>query len=108
MNRQDRTSLLLHQAVAERLRDDPALLAIARRNVARWRSFGSDSPQQLWAGRWGERLEWSLERLIGFLLREDDEAQQYRSCSPFAGVLTQAQRRKILEAVSRQDEAAAA
>jgi predicted NACHT family NTPase len=89
----DRRSLALHDAVAARLEAQPELLDVARRNVARWLSRGTQ----------GALLEWQalLERLsvsdvVALLRSESETAVRLRQSSPFAGVLTPDERRAIL------------
>jgi hypothetical protein len=94
----DLFNLMLHRAVAEKLRrDESAVLRIARGNLERW--LGSES----FAGNgraalveWREILEnKSAAEIIGIITQETDEGQRLRSSSPFAGVLTETEREEI-------------
>ncbi len=89
----DRRSIALHRRVAERLRQDPSLLKVARANLERWRTrsragdLAADSVRQ-----WQEILDTrSLEELCDLLVRDDEDATRLRQSSPFAGVLTAAE-----------------
>jgi hypothetical protein len=89
----DRRSLALHEAVAARLEAHPELLDVARRNLARWLSHGTQ----------GALLEWqalldrvSVSEVVTLLRSESETAARLRQSSPFAGVLTPEERRAIL------------
>jgi hypothetical protein len=91
----DRRSLALHRAVARKLRAHPELLAIAHDNLARWSSLPGGS-QPYWDA-WREILSRPLPEILD-LLREDSERMTaLRQATPFAGVLTPAERWAIYE-----------
>lgn len=89
----DRRSLALHELVATKLEADPALLDVARSNLTRW----------LAAHPTGALVEWrhllevtSLPQLVALLRSTSETAVRLRQSSPFAGLLTQAERQAIL------------
>jgi hypothetical protein len=55
-----------------------------------------------WIKEWMRLARWPIGELIEVMLGENNEAKEMRQNSPFAGVLTQAER---LEAISRATEA---
>lgn len=83
----------MHARVAEKLAGEPALLDVARRNLQRWLGR-SPQPALL---EWQELIDsLSLEELLILLRSPDERAARLRQSSPFAGILTPAERRKIL------------
>lgn len=81
--------------IAARIRRDPHTLQIARRNLRRWMARDGRNVRPVF-------LEWRriLERLtpgeIADFLRSDTPmARRLRQSSPFAGILTEAERRAI-------------
>ena len=83
--RAERTSLLLHDAVAERLSREPELVEIVRRRVEGWIQDGSVSPP--YAKAWKELLDEPLPRLLDALRERSERMHDLRQVSPFAGVL---------------------
>ena len=91
----DRRSLALHAAVASKLEADAAVIEFARRNVERW-SRAHDSPA---IAEWKRLLDKAPVSEIVRLLRSiDEDAIRLRQSSPFAGVLSAGERRRILRA----------
>ncbi|MCW5961950.1 MAG: hypothetical protein KIS76_17445 [Pyrinomonadaceae bacterium] len=91
----DMLSLVVHRLAAERLRSDPQLLEIAKANLQRWLN------QTPGVGAW---LEWkeileneSLENILKIISAETDEGQRLRSSSPFAGLISEDERRKVIK-----------
>lgn len=89
---------LLHVAVAGRLITDPdTVLAIARRNIASAQStHRSDGLTAQHLREWEGLLDAGLPSLLRALLSEGDRFVTLRSSSPFAGVLTDDERRAVL------------
>lgn len=79
----DRRSLMMHRAIAQRLRRNPALLEVARGNLGKW-----DCPERGWWREWSFILLQPLEDIVDVLEREDEEACRLRQSSPFAGILS--------------------
>ena len=90
----DEFSLRLHQEIAERLRRNSSeILKIARKNLNRWLAAQGDVTA---LHEWKSLLEnSSLENLIVIITETTDESQRLRSSSPFAGVLSNAEREAI-------------
>jgi hypothetical protein len=85
----DRRSIAMHRAIAEKLRANPALLEIARENIARWAPAAGRSRHYLDA--WLEVLEMPLE-----------EMRATRQNNPFAGVLNPRERWAIYDLFPRE------
>ena len=86
-------SIALHDEVVRRLRVRPELIDDARRRLERWTESGALAPA--YAQAWRRALEQPREELFAQLVRDDEEARALRQCSPFAGVLSPAERWKI-------------
>jgi len=78
-------SLAIHALVADRLREDPALQAAARKRVEGWLADGS--VHRHYAEAWHQLLSGKPEQLVAVLLDRGEKARALRQCSPFAGVV---------------------
>jgi hypothetical protein len=85
---------MLHEAVAAKVEANPALLNLARANLARWmESQPADVLRE-----WRQLLdETPLPQLLALLRSDDERAVRLRQSSPFAGVLTPEERQSILD-----------
>jgi hypothetical protein len=96
---------LLGRAVADKLENDPSLLRVPLENIDRWLAGGVLSNPD-WFLRWREVLECArgdaaaLRRVLELLRSDAEEARRWRDFSPFAGVLSSAERRKIIRRCS--------
>lgn len=98
MNFVDLFSFALHRIVAEKMcLNEAEVLQIARDNLERWlksESFGGSERFALL--EWQAILEKSTpEEIRKIIMQDTDEGQRLRSSSPFAGVLSEAEREKI-------------
>jgi hypothetical protein len=93
----DDRSLAFARAIAERLRERPELMQVARENLHRWMKRHADSPALLRCDReWAEILaSRSFDEVIGILVRDDDEGQRLRQNHPFTDILTPGEVSKI-------------
>jgi hypothetical protein len=86
-------SLALHEAVAARLEAQPELVRVARANLERWLRERSVPALR----EWQVLLERAPLAEILMILRSPTEtAARLRQSSPFAGLLTPAERQAIL------------
>jgi hypothetical protein len=83
--RNEERSIALHQAVADRLVENPALIGRARARVDEWLAEGRI--HGIYGEAWRQLLSGPLDRLLFVLTQADDHARALRQCSPFAGVL---------------------
>jgi len=99
----DRRSLVMHRAIAEKLREDPALIAIALENIDRW-SRAEGHSQPYWDA-WREILNRPLREILDLLGEESERMTALRQATPFAGVLKPAERLAIYEKFAREQPA---
>ena len=93
--RLDERSLALHRAVAEKLRADPSLIEQARDNIRRWQAARESSSPAL--AEWERLLSEPTEKIAALLVERSERANRLRQSSPFAGILTEAERKAIYE-----------
>ena len=97
-NRLDERSLALHQFVVEKVRAAPALLDKARENVRRWQEAnGSASPA---LAEWAQILASPASQAVALLAERSERATRLRQSSPFAGILSEEERRAVYESYS--------
>ncbi|TFD01413.1 hypothetical protein E3T28_06590 [Cryobacterium sinapicolor] len=103
IRREERVTMELHRALANRLRTDPkAVLDVVPDNLDRLRA-GLRSPiRQKWVDRWAERVDSPVDLLILGMLADTPEGRELRQNSPFAGALTQGERVAAIERVNQE------
>ncbi len=94
----DARSLELHRLIAEKVRREPALLDRVRSTLERWRDPGNPSRSDPYLAEWERVMAQGLERLLATAVEESERAAALRQCSPFAGILTPAERFAFLKA----------
>ena len=97
-SRLDERSLAMHQLIAKKVQADPALLDKARQNVRRWQE--SEGSPKLALAEWEQILSAPVNQVAQFLAERSERATRLRQSSPFAGILTEAERRRIYESYS--------
>ena len=97
-SRLDERSLAMHQLIAKKLQANPALLDKARHNMRRWQA--SDGSARLALAEWEQILRGPVNQVAQFLSERSERATRLRQSSPFAGILTEAERRAIYESYS--------
>jgi len=110
LDREQLRQLWLHQAVAAKfVANRAAVLAIAEINLRRLRDLRQDGPEWAWLDRWAALLAGDAGDVLHALTSPTDFAVRLRSASPFGGVLSEVERRGILEALAahRRDRARA-
>jgi hypothetical protein len=90
--RADRRSLAYHRAVAKRLRRP--MVDAARRQIWQWQREGRIDDR--YATAWLDILEQPVTEVRRALHADTDAMRDLRQSSPFAGTLSEAERRKIL------------
>jgi hypothetical protein len=91
-------ALAYHRLVAERL--DDQIAGQARRRLSTWRADGRIHPH--WADEWERLLALPLARLAREISADTPHARELRQTSPFAGVLNEHERRRLVELVERR------
>jgi hypothetical protein len=94
--RADRRSLAYHRAVARRLRRP--MVDAARRQIWQWQREGRIDDR--YANAWLEILDRPVPDVRRALTTNDSKMRDLRQSSPFAGTLTEAERRKILAEIT--------
>ncbi len=103
LTREERRSLLLHRAIAERLSDDPAgVLAQARRTLRRMKRRNPGSPL---LREWSVLLERPVSALVPMLVSAEPWARELRQATPFAGVLNAAERAAVYREFAEAERA---
>jgi transcriptional regulator with XRE-family HTH domain len=102
MTREERRSLELHRAIAVRLRADPAsVLDQARRNLTHMAARADASSQTL--REWSVLLDRPVPALLPLLTDPGPWARELRHVTPFAGVLSAAERADVYRAFADTD-----
>ena len=98
LTRDQRRSLWLGYAVAGKLVADTtgATLDLARRNLERLRRAHPRGAAARWIAEWERLLDGPEERVLEVLTSRTPRARELRQNSPFAGVLTDEERRQVL------------
>jgi hypothetical protein len=91
----ERRSLALHRVIADRL--DEGMVEEARERVEWLRAGGHLHPR--YADRWAELLSQSIPEIAAAIGVDDQDGADLRQNSPFAGVLNEQERRRIIETV---------
>jgi len=90
-------SLAMHCLIAGKIEAKPALLDIARRNLSSWRArYGDEPPRAL--EEWRRILARPWPEIAAIITDPGETGARLRQSSPFAGVLTQAERKRVYEA----------
>lgn len=98
--RKDRRSLAMHRIVARKLIDDPEMVrSAAHRNLRTLRQADADERASDYLDEWARLLDAPIDALVETLVSERQSARDLRQVSPFAGVLTPAERQRIIAAV---------
>jgi excisionase family DNA binding protein len=88
-------ALAYHRVVAQRL--DEQLVGDASKRLDRWRREGKIREQ--WADEWQRVLEMPLPRIAKLISSDTERARELRQSSPFAGALTEQERRRLQDVV---------
>ena len=91
-------SLAYHRLVARRL--DERIVADARRRLRRWRA--EKRIHDHWADAWQNALELPLPQLAKLIASDTESTRELRQTSPFAGALTEQERRRSIRAAEKR------
>lgn len=91
-------ALAYHRLVGERLNEQ--LVDEARDRLDRWRETGRIHPH--WAEQWDKILALPLPRIATAIGADTKAARELRQTSPFAGALTEQERRRLSRAVEER------
>jgi excisionase family DNA binding protein len=99
LNLTDRRSLGYGFLIAAKLVTQPAtVMEVAKQNLSRLRSIHSDGSADSYLNRWEELLAGPVERLVRVLVSTDEESVALRHAAPFAGLLSDDERRAVIRA----------
>jgi hypothetical protein len=93
----DQLGLLYHRAIAGKIRAHPDLRSVAAENIVRW-TARNDYPASVLRAlqHWrGLLTSAPLEELLAALTDPSERGHQMRQNTPFAGILTAEERRRI-------------
>jgi len=89
-------SLAMHCLIARKIEADRSLLASARRTLARWIERYGDAPPRALI-EWREILCRPWPEVAAIITDADERAVRLRQSSPFAGLLTPPERKRVYE-----------
>ena len=94
----DARSLALSRLVARRLREDPELIDVARRDLERWRQVCAAKVRATLA-EWQAIVDGGLETTLAVLTGEDERSVRLRQSNPFAGeeIVTRVERNRLIQ-----------
>lgn len=98
----DQRSLAFDRLTARKLAADPALLGRARQTVDRWLASCSSRVRPVLL-EWRGILDRPVSEVIKVMLDESPDGARLRQSSPFAGVLSPAERTAILKEHQRRE-----
>lgn len=99
LTREERRSLALHRAIVTKLAADPeGVVAKARRNLAVMRRANQDRSAEPWLAEWGRLIRGPISPVVEVLVSTSQRARDLRQVTPFAGVLSDEERRAIYHA----------
>jgi hypothetical protein len=90
-------SLAMHALIAAKIERDPRLLDVPRGNLKRWRArWEGQAPA--WHEEWSRIMQRPWPQIAAVITEPSEEGARLRQSSPFPGVLSVAERRRIYEA----------
>lgn len=103
LTRDQERSLWLHRVVAAELMNNPeATLAKARENLSSWQgTHRTDGMSQHWLDEWARMLDRGVDAVADVLTSRDPRALELRQNSPFAGILDNETRTRVLASFRR-------
>jgi hypothetical protein len=90
-------SLAMHALIAAKIERDRRLLDVPRSNLKRWRARWEDQPPA-WHREWDRIMKRPWAEIAAIITEPSEEGARLRQSSPFPGVLSVAERRRIYEA----------
>ncbi|MDH5275776.1 MAG: hypothetical protein OEW88_05065 [Gammaproteobacteria bacterium] len=93
----DARSLAMHCRIAQKLMADPAVMDIARQNLGAWRRKAAGR-EPLYLQEWAHILSRPPLEVAALITEQSENATRLRQSSPFAGVLSATERRRIYDA----------
>ena len=91
-------SLAMHAVIAQKIEKDPKLLEVPRNNLKRWNARWENNEAPAWYDEWRGIMNRPWLEIAAIITEPSEEGARLRQSSPFAGVLSAAERRRIYEA----------
>lgn len=91
-------SLAMHAAIVGKIDREPALLGKTRGNLRRWRKLEAHHPTPEWLKEWSALLKRPWPNIASLMVEPSERAARLRQSSPFAGLLSAVERKRIYEA----------
>ncbi len=89
-------SLAMHALIAHKIERDRTLLETPLGNLKRWRSRWQNDPPR-WFQEWQELMTRPWPEIAALITEPSENAARLRQSSPFAGVLSSDERKRIYE-----------
>jgi excisionase family DNA binding protein len=100
LSRTETEQLWLHRAIAGKFVVNPAaILATATSNLRRLRRLHPEGHSWEWIDRWQAVIDEGPEAVLEVLTSSAGYALELRRTSPFVGILSEVERRRVLEAL---------
>ena len=93
----DARSLAMHCRIAQKISRNPEMLKKASDNLERW-AAKTKGPKPRYLREWQQILDRPWPAIAELITSMSEEATRLRASSPFAGVLTQAERDQVYAA----------
>lgn len=90
-------SLAMHAVIAQKIERDPKLLEVPRNNLKRW-SARWENEAPAWYGEWRGIMNRPWAEIAAIITEPSEEGARLRQSSPFAGILSAAERKRIYAA----------
>jgi hypothetical protein len=90
-------SLAMHVVIAAKIERHPTLLSVARKNMRRWQTRWQGR-LPAWHQQWCRILKRPWPEIASIMTEPSEEGARLRQSSPFGGVLSAAERRRISDA----------
>ena len=90
----DAWGLAMARLIAEKIRVNPNLMEVPRRNLERWKQkYGKlEAAHSEWENILNQN---STEQILEILTQDNDEGQRLRQSDPFAGILNDDERMRL-------------
>ena len=94
----DAVDLAMARRIAEKIREKPELMEIARQNLRRWKMLEVNQPWPRALREWEQILARNPpEQILGIFTQDNDDGQRLRQSDPFIGILSEKERMWFLE-----------
>jgi len=97
----DRFLAAAHRLAIQRLRADPAGMALVREQLDRWRARNGSTRADRYRDEWAELMTRGIDALERVVCADDDHARVLRSVSPVSVLITQQERAHLLREARR-------